>query len=251
MRKLVEKLALQAGSLLLKKMGQPRQLTEKGVKDLVTDADLAAEKLLLKGIASSRFAAPVLSEEKGGKWKDEDTFWIIDPLDGTLNYAIGNPLFGVNVAYVEKGVPKAGASYLPYLGEIFYAEKGKGAFLNGKRIACPKKPLDKSVVFLAISYRNEALLEKGITLERKLMHSAYRLRDPGSMALGIAYVACGRYGACLNNTATPWDITAGCLMVEEAGGKVSDFSGKKWNPFIKTMCASNSQNHAELLKILR
>jgi len=251
MRAFMEKLARQTGAVLLKKFTQTRDVKVKGVKDLVTDADFAAEKVLLKALEVGKHAAPVLSEESGGLWKDEKTFWTIDPLDGTINYAFGNPLFGLNIAFVKDGVATHGVSYLPYLDELFYAEKDKGAWLNGKRILCPKRPLDKSIVFCAWSKRTPEKDRQGLQYVTDISHAALSIRDPGSTSLGLAYVACGRYGGYVYNSATPWDITAGSLMIEEAGGIVTDFEGKPWHPHQTTICAGNVQNHDELLRTLR
>lgn len=251
MRSFMEKLARQTGAVLLKKFNHRRDVKVKGFKDLVTDADFAAEKLLLEKLQSGKFAAPVLSEESGGLWKDEETFWTIDPLDGTINYAMGNPLFGLNIAYVKKGKATHGVSFLPYLGELFYAEANKGAWLNGKKITCPKRSLAQSIVFCAWSKRSPQTDRQGLKYLERLSHAALSIRDPGSTSLGLAYVACGRYGGYVYNNATPWDITAGALMIQEAGGKVTDFGGKPWHPHLKTICAGNRQNHAELLANLR
>jgi len=247
MRAFMEKLARKTGAVLLKKFTQARDVKVKGFKDLVTDADFAAEKLLLQNLQSGRFADPVLSEENGGAWRDEETFWTIDPLDGTLNYAVGNPLFGLNIAYVENGKATHGVSYLPYLDELFYAEKGKGAFFNGKKITCPKRLLAQSIIFCAWSKRSPQKDRQGLRYVEDISHAALSIRDPGTTSLGLAYVACGRYGGYVYNNATPWDITAGALMIEEAGGRVTDFEGKPWHPHMKTICAGNRQNHGELL----
>ncbi|MBI2445025.1 inositol monophosphatase [Candidatus Micrarchaeota archaeon] len=251
MRAFMEKLALKTGAVLLKKFSQTRDVKVKGFKDLVTDADFAAEKVLLKALESGKHAAPVLSEENGGKWSSEETFWTIDPLDGTLNYAFGNPLFGLNIAYVQEGVATHGVSYLPYLEEMFYAEKGRGAFLNGRKITCPNRALEQSLIFCAWSKRTPEKDRQGLRYVADISHAALSIRDPGSTSLGLAYVACGRYGGYVYNNATPWDITAGSLLIQEAGGRVTDFDGKLWHPHQKTICAGNQQNHAELLKALQ
>ncbi len=250
MKAFLQKTAREAGAVLLRQFGKRLHVTEKAVKDWVTDADYAAEKVLLSSIAKSRFEAPVLSEEKGGSWKNEDTFFIIDPLDGTMNYAVGNPLFGVNVAFVKNGQTQAAATFLPYLREMFHAEQGKGAFLNGKRIFCPKTPLSQSIIFATFSYASRRTIEEGIFYEERLAKKALRVRNPGALSMGLAYVACGRYGGCVHHAAKPWDITAGGLIIEEAGGKITDFSAKPFNPFIKTLCAGNAQNHGELLELV-
>ncbi len=248
MRAFMEKLARQTGAVLLKKFTQTRDVKVKGVKDLVTDADFAAEKVLLKALETGKHAAPVLSEESGGLWKDEETFWTIDPLDGTINYAFGNPLFGLNIAYVKDGVATHGVSYLPFLDELFYAEKEKGVFLNNKKITCPKRPLSQSIIFCAWSKRTPEKDRQGLQYVADISHAALSIRDPGSTSLGLAYVAAGRYGGYVYNSATPWDITAGALMIEEAGGKVTDFEGNAWFPHQKTICAGNKHNHGELLE---
>lgn len=250
-RAFLEKTAKKAGALLLKHFGKNVHAREKAVKDWVTDADFAAEKLILKELKRSRFDAPVLSEEKGGSWKDEDTFFIIDPLDGTMNFAIQNPLFGLNIAYVEKGQAKAAVTFLPYLRELFYAEKNKGAWLNGKKISCPPKPLKDSIVFATFSYASKKCIEEGLFYEEMLAKKALRVRNPGALSMGLSYVACGRYGGVVHHAATAWDITAGALLIQEAGGAVTDFAGNAFDPFMPTLCAGNKQNHAELLKAIR
>lgn len=251
MKAFLQKTARDAGSVLLKHFGKNVHAREKAAKDWVTDADFAAEKLILNAISGSRFDAPVLSEEKGGKWKDEDTFWIIDPLDGTMNFAIQNPLFGLNISLIEKGKPKAAVTFLPYLRELFYAEKGKGAFLNGKKISCPRKPLRQSIVFATFSYASQKSIQDGLFYEEQLAKKALRVRNPGALSMGLSYVACGRYGGVVHHAATAWDITAGALIIQEAGGIVTDFRGKPFDPFMTTLCAGNAQNHAELLEAIQ
>ncbi|MBI4361514.1 inositol monophosphatase [Candidatus Micrarchaeota archaeon] len=250
-RAFLEKTAKKAGKLLMEHFGGNVHAREKAVKDWITDADLAAEELILKEIRDSRFDAPVLSEEHGGHWKDEDTFWIIDPLDGTMNFAIQNPLFGLNIAYVQNGKPQAAVTFLPYLRELFYAEKGRGAWLNGKKISCPRKPLKQSIVFATFSYASQKSIEDGLFYEERLAKKALRVRNPGALSMGLSYVACGRYGGVVHHAATAWDITAGALLIQEAGGKVTDFRGKPFDPFMPTLCAGNAQNHAELLKAIQ
>ncbi|MBI5035978.1 hypothetical protein HZC09_01415 [Candidatus Micrarchaeota archaeon] len=123
--------------------------------------------------------------------------------------------------------------------------------MNGARFVCPKVPAEKSVVFCTWGYSDEKQIKQGERYEHKLLERVFRVRNPGTLALGLAYVACGRYSGCVHNQAKPWDITAGNLMIEEAGGKVTDFNGKKWDPFMKTMVAGNALNHRALLEAVK
>lgn len=204
----------------------------KDINNVVTAADLAAQKIIVDTIRSEFPGHQFLCEEEGLTADiDSDTLWVIDPLDGTNNFANGIPHFSVSIAYAEKGEVQMGVVYDPSRNELFHAVKGEGAFLNGKRIqASLKKDLESAMVCTGFYYDRGSLMEKTLDTIRVLFHQNIRgLRRTGSAAIDLAWCACSRFDAFFEYQLNPWDFAAGILLVREAGGTVCENSGREAN----------------------
>ncbi len=247
------KAALKAGSVLRDLYDKPHQIKHKGEIDLVTEADVAAEKIILDILASENPPIGIMSEESStlGESVPAGPLWIIDPLDGTTNYAHGFPWFGVSIAYAEEGIPMAGVIYSPVQDELFCATTGGGAWLNGKTIrVSTEDSLGDSLMATGFPYTIRQDSTKVIGALEAVLTRCQGVRRAGAAALDLAYVACGRLDGFWEITLKPWDTAAGKIIVEEAGGRLSDFSGKPFNPFLSEVVATNGSIHNELTRIL-
>lgn len=244
--------ARDAGHLLLEKFGRITTVTKKGDINLVTEADLASEALIIERIKSYYPKHAILAEEAGnavvadaGTWK-----WIIDPLDGTTNYAHGYPCFAVTLALEHEGEVVIGVTLDPTRDELFAAEKGRGATLNGKPIAVSSTDdLGNSLICTGFPYDFKRKDDFARHLTAFLMQSRGVRRD-GSAAIDLAYVACGRFDGFWEEGLNPWDMAAGKLLVEEAGGWVTDYSGGAFDIYRPPICASNGKIHNAMLAVL-
>ena len=245
--------AREAGRIMRAHYGQTQQITFKGEVDLVTDVDQASEQLIVQRIQSRFPDHQILSEESGALFvsgSGSGYRWIIDPLDGTTNFAHGYPFFCVSIGVEVDGVSRLGVVYAPILDELFVAELGAGAFLNGRKI-----------VVSATDRLIRALLATGFNYDRSLAHAnlpnwerlldrTQALRRDGSSALNLCYVAAGRFDGYWEIGLKPWDAAAGTLMVREAGGTVTDFSGNAHRLTDGTLLATNSGLHDDLRALL-
>ncbi|HMM78477.1 MAG TPA: inositol monophosphatase family protein [Pyrinomonadaceae bacterium] len=246
--------ARDAGGILLEKFGRKIKISKKGDIDLVTEADLASEALILERIRSHFPKHSILAEESGAAsvaggdptWK-----WIIDPLDGTTNYAHNYPCFCVTLALEHNGEIVVGVTYDPTRNELFAAEAGAGATLNGKpiRVSAINK-LSDSLLVTGFPYDIKERKEPARHLHELLMLSRGVRRD-GSAALDLAYVACGRYEGLWEEGLNPWDIAAGTLLVKEAGGQISYFDGSTLDIYRPPLAASNGLIHSQMIEILK
>lgn len=245
--------ARDAGHLLLEKFGRITTVTKKGDINLVTEADLASEALIIERIKSHHPKHAILAEEAGNavvvdgvaEWK-----WVIDPLDGTTNYAHGYPCFAVTIALEHNGEVAIGVTFDPTRNELFAAEKGHGATLNGKTIRVSETPkLSESLIVTGFPYDFKRKDDFARHLTAFLMHSRGVRRD-GSAAIDMAYVACGRFDGFWEEGLNPWDMAAGKLMIEEAGGWVTGYNGEPFTIYKPPICASNGKIHNEMLAVL-
>lgn len=246
--------AVLAGKVLLEKFGRKLNISKKGEINLVTEADLASEKLIVDRIKSHYPKHTILAEESGENaiadgdrvWK-----WIIDPLDGTTNFAHGYPCFAVTIALEHKGEVVIGVTYDPTRDEIFAAEKGQGATLNGKRIYVSQtESLSDALIVTGFPYdfaRRKSVVENLL----KLLFRARGVRRDGSAAIDLAYVACGRFDGFWEEGLNPWDVAAGFLLVKEAGGEVTHYDGSSFNIYKSPILASNGLIHEEMIKALQ
>lgn len=247
-RDLALKAAKQAGKVLLKHYGKVKSIKAKDNLSYVSNVDLESEKCIISAIRKTYPEHDIISEESGRLNKKSDYIWHIDPLDGTHNYINNIPLFGVSIALEYKGKIILGVINLPYFNELYFAEKGKGAFLNGKHIKVSnKKDLKKSFIAVDLVLRHNP--EKKIKFLKKLEGHVHDLRVLGSAVAAVAYVARGSADLYLVQQTNSWDISAGFLLIEEAGGKVTGFNGNNWNPYMDNFIASNKILHNGILKV--
>ena len=245
--------ALTAGSILLEKFGRNIKISKKGEIDLVTEADLASEKAIIERIRSHYPRHSILAEESGevissesaNNWK-----WIVDPLDGTTNFAHGYPCFCVTLALEHDGEIVVGVTFDPTRNELFAAEKGKGATLNNKPIrVSDTEKLSESLIVTGFPYDFKTRTDFTGHLHDFLLKSRGVRRD-GSAAIDMAYVACGRFDGFWEEGLHAWDVAAGVLLIEEAGGRVSYYDDSKFSIYQAPICADNGLIHGEMLEIL-
>jgi len=246
--------AREAGQVLLEKFGRKLNVSKKGDINLVTEADLASEKLIIERVKSYYPKHAILAEESGdavlldgvNTWK-----WIIDPLDGTTNFAHGYPCFCVTIALEHDGEIVIGVTFDPTRNELFAAERGKGATLNNKPIrVSDTEKLSESLIVTGFPYNFKEKENFARHLTDFLLHSRGVRRD-GSAAIDMAYVACGRFDGFWEEGLNPWDVAAGYLLIEEAGGQVTYYNGEKYNIYSPPICGSNGLIHGEMLKVLK
>lgn len=230
-----------AGQVLLEGFWSGRQVSQKSHGNLVTDIDVLAEKKVLDLLKAEYPELQVISEESNPSSCVSGYTWIVDPLDGTNNYVFHIPFFCVNVALASGGEVLVGVTYDPLRKELFVAEKGCGAYLNGSKIRIsPENSLQRSVVGLDLGYKREVGKEL-LTVAGKLWWQVHCLRLIGSASLGLAYVACGRFNLYVHRYLYPWDIASGLLLVAEAGGKVVDWAGRTADLFCREVVAGNEK----------
>jgi len=245
--------ARDAGQLLLEKFGRNIKITKKGDINLVTEADLASEALIIERIKSYYPKHSILAEESGNAviCGDETTWkWIIDPLDGTTNYAHGYPCFCVTLALEHDGEIVIGVTFDPTRNELFAAELGKGASLNNKPIrVSDTEDLGDALIVTGFSYDFKKRENFARHLTDFLLHSRGVRRD-GSAAIDMAYVACGRFDGFWEEGLNPWDMAAGVLLIEEAGGQISSYNNAKFSIYSPPIVVSNGLIHAQMLTVL-
>jgi myo-inositol-1(or 4)-monophosphatase len=246
----VEPIIKQAGSLLLSEFRKPISWHEKKDAGIVTAADLASEAFLKKELEKVIPGAAIFAEESGEQ-KGSDYCWVIDPLDGTGNFSRGIPYFCVSIGLTYKDKPIWGGIYIPLLDEFFYAEKGKGAFCNKKPIrVAEQKPLSKSFIAIGVPYPKDEYYKKVISALSLITPQTYGFRHIGAIAVDQAYVAMGRFDGLFFTELGWYDIAAGMLLIEEAGGVVTTFEGGLVDKSYKTYVTGNPQLHQELLKLI-
>lgn len=248
--------AREAGGVLIDRLGRA-QVLNKGTIDLVTEADLAAEKLIIERIRSHYPRHAILAEESGvsegttpipgeSEWK-----WIIDPLDGTTNYAHGYPCFCVSIGVERAGRIEIGVVYDPMRNEMFAAERGHGATLNERRIRVSEvDDLNRAMLCTGFPYnvRERPDFARAFT---NFTMQAQAVRRDGSAAIDLAYVACGRFDGFWEDGLNPWDVAAGILLIEEAGGRVTDYRNAPLDIYTPKVLASNGLVHDAMMNVLR
>jgi myo-inositol-1(or 4)-monophosphatase len=246
--------ALEAGAIIGDMYDNPHRIRMKGTIDLVTEADIAAEGAILGLLAREFPDTPVLAEESRADYGEipAGPVWIIDPLDGTTNFAHGFPYFCVSIAYSVDRKTEIGVIYCPVLDELFWAGRGGGAWLNGKRIKVTKTDkLIECLVATGFPYDIPTNLERVIAQLHRVLPAVRDVRRGGAAALDLAFVACGRLDGFWEVDLKPWDTAAGQLLVEEAGGLVTDFKGGGWTPYVPEILASNGPSHNSLARLLQ
>ncbi|MCX7891925.1 MAG: inositol monophosphatase [Burkholderiales bacterium] len=201
-------------------------VTTKRQKDFVTEVDKAAEEAIIGTLKTAYPAHAILAEESGASGDSEYT-WVIDPLDGTTNFIHGFPQYAVSIGLLHKGVPAQAVVFDPNRNELFTASKGRGAFLNERRIRVSRRAhLDDALIGTGFPFRDLARLEEYIRMFRQVTQKTVGVRRPGAASLDLAYVAAGRLDGFWEIGLSPWDMAAGALLILEAGGLVADFDGE-------------------------
>ena len=245
--------ALEAGKFLKYNLGKVRHIERKLGQEtnLVTEIDKASEALIIKKIKQHYPSHDILAEESGDHKAKSEYRWIIDPLDGTTNYTHGLPLFSVSIGVELNGTMVAGVIYDPSADEIFTAEKGRGAFLNGKRIhVSTHDSLINSLLVTGFPYNVKE--NPGHVVEHfvNLLMEGQGVRRLGSAAIDLAYVAAGRLDGFWEVFLNPWDKAAGILLVQEAGGVVTDFKNNPASVYDQNTLATNGKIHQHMLRVL-
>ena len=242
--------AAEAGAIQLRQFfGQSYRISNKeGLNNLVTEADHASEKAIIETIHSHFSDHSILCEE-GGVMDNSGNFkWIIDPIDGTINFANNIPICCVSIGVEKDGEMIAGIVFNPFMNELFVAEKGKGATLNGKKISVSQQhKVEKSCLVTGFPYTYLDQPNGPLQVFERLIRKGIPVRRLGSAAIDLCWVAAGRFDGFYEHHLQPWDSAAGYLMVLEAGGKVTDFQGASFSPYQPKIVATNSHIHAELL----
>ncbi len=250
------KAARRAGSIITRAAMNLERLTitRKAHSDFVSEVDRAAEEAIIKILLDAYPDHSILAEESGksGQAGKSEYQWIIDPLDGTTNFLHGFPKYCVSIALLHRGVLSQAVIYDPVSDELFTASRGGGAFLNDHRIRVSKRiQLGESLIGTGFPFRDFTHMEAYLAMFKDLIPKAAGIRRPGSAALDLAYVAAGRYDGFWEAGLAPWDIAAGCLLILEAGGMVSDLEGN--GQYLKSgqVVAGNPKIFAQLLQIFR
>ncbi|MEJ7577317.1 MAG: inositol monophosphatase family protein [Pyrinomonadaceae bacterium] len=246
--------AREAGRILAERFGRRIQITQKGLIDLVTEADLAAERLIIERIESYYPRHAVLAEESGATVREgaeaSEYKWIVDPLDGTTNYAHGYPCFCVSIGLEHKGKIIIGVIYDPTRDEMFAAERGAGATLNGRPIrVSDTNDLNGALLCTGFPYDVRDRGDFGRHFVNFINH-AQAVRRDGSAALDLAYVAAGRFDGFWEEGLRPWDVAAGALIIEEAGGRVSHYDNADFDIYTPPLLASNGLVHEAMMRVL-
>ena len=251
-KKLAVKSALKAGVYIKKSLGKVKSVHYKGEINVVTNVDKKAEEIIVHTIGAAYPNHNFLAEENKYSKKKSGFTWIIDPLDGTTNFLHGFPVFCVSVALAFNNEVLTGAVYDPTRDELFVAERGKGAFLNGKKIHVSRvRHMKKALLATGFAYDINKELDNNVANFAKFLKQAQAVRRAGSAAIDLCYVACGRFDGFWERGLHPWDVAAASLILKEAGGKATGFKGKKFSIYDKEILASNSKIHSGMAGIIR
>lgn len=244
--------ALKAGKILRGHIDGIRKISYKGDINLVTEMDMRSERCVVETLRSA-FPDHAIIAEEGTRILNESGYtWIIDPLDGTTNYAHGYPCFSVSIALEHRSEVIAGVVYDPMREELFSARKGAGAFLNGKQLrVSPVDTLIKSLLATGFPYDRKESEKNNLNYFHDLLMASQEVRRDGSAALDLCFVAAGRFDGFWELKLKPWDIAAGSLIVREAGGTVSDLAGNAVALDAEEIVASNGSIHHQMVEALQ
>ena len=244
--------AAQMGGKILKEefgMLKPSQINLKGLGDYVTELDHRSEQIIIKKIKETFPDHIIYAEESGEEGEGSAYRWIIDPLDGTTNYVQGIPFYAISIALVVEDVIQLGVVYSPEHEELFHSIRSRGAYLNNQRIFVSKKEiLEGCVLATGFPWRSKMYIDAYLSTFRELFQKVDGIRRFGSAAMDLCYTACGRYDGFWEMKLKPWDIAAGVLIVQEAGGVVTDFQGKYQYMESGNVVASNGRIQEQLIQ---
>ncbi len=247
-----EEVALEAGRFLMEHFHGRFKVARKGEINLVTEIDLAAEKLIVNRLLSAFPESSVLAEEMHAQTAGGALRWIVDPLDGTTNYAHGLPIFTVSIGLEIESVLEWGIVYNPNLEEVFVARRGAGAFLNGKPLQVSKtEQLGASLLATGFPYDIRTSEKNNLNYFHDFALRSQGIRRGGSAALDLCYVSAGRFDGFWEMKLNPWDCAAGYLMVREAGGKVTNWRGEFGSIYERECLATNGMIHEQMMTVLR
>ena len=245
--------AREAGRILMDHYGKLKndEVSRKGDYDWVTTIDRLSEEMIIRILKSAFPDHTILAEESAPETPRGRMQWLIDPLDGTVNYIHRFPMFGVSIALMQEGTLQVGVVYDPIRQELFTALSGEGAWLNGSRIQVTKHPgLKEAMLATGFPFRAQRHIELYLASFRQIFLRTGSIRRAGSAAIDLAYTACGRLDGFREMALSPWDMAAGVLLIEEAGGKVSDFYGEPRYLENGHITAGNPLVHQGLVEIL-
>ena len=241
-----------AGRIQRAAFGTAHAIEHKGEIDLVTRIDRRSEAAILRILGDAFPAHGILAEEGGGRTGDGEHLWVVDPLDGTTNYSRGFPFFCVSVALARAGRVIVGAVYQPLLDELFTAVRGRGAFLNGRRLRVSGQArLDQAFLATGFPYDIRRSRRNNLANFARFATRCLAVRRAGAAALDLAYLAAGRFDGFWELKLRPWDIAAASLLIEEAGGRITGTGGRPWRLGVRDVVASNGLIHGEMLGVLR
>lgn len=244
--------ALAAGRIQRERIDDIGEVTFKDRFDLVTEVDILCEKEVIGRIKKQFPDHAFLAEESGRTGNDSDSKWVIDPLDGTLNYSHGYPCYCVSIGLEVKGEVVLGVIYNPCLDELFVAEKGKGATMNSKSIAVSShSELQYSLLVTGFAAQAGHALDNNLKRFGNLLKASQAVRRPGSAAMDLCYTAMGRFEGFWEMGLHPWDTAAGVLILLEAGGKATRFDGGPFSIYDKDILVSNGRVHQEMVDTLQ
>jgi myo-inositol-1(or 4)-monophosphatase len=246
------KAARRAGNLIHRAADNLDHLTvtKKSHADYVSEVDRAAERIIIEALQEAYPSHAILAEESGAQGESEYV-WIIDPLDGTTNFLHGVPQYAVSIGLQHNGVLTQAVVYDPTSNDLFTATRGRGAFLNDKRIRVSKrKEMSDSLIGTGFPYTRFEHKDAYMAIFMDVMEKSAGLRRPGAASLDLAWTAAGRYDGFFETALKPWDIAAGCLLITEAGGIVTDMAGNQNFMSSGHVCAGNPHIHEQLLQII-
>lgn len=244
------KAAKEAGKILKKEFSGVLDVKAKERHDIVSSTDYLSEKKIIEIIKKTFPLHAIVAEESGKNEKKSDYVWYVDPLDGTSNYVIGNPYFSVSIALTHRNKVVLGVVYNPILDELYLAEKGKGARLNGRRMSISNKSNIKDAILASAYSSKESDIKKGLRTVEKLALNSRKVVINFSPALDLCNIANGRLDGLIDNGTTPEDHAAGSLIVTEAGGKITNYSSKTWSVDKIGIIASNKKIYNSIIKII-
>ena len=251
MKKFTIDLAKRVGRFLVKNFRKDYSLLSiRGVaKEIATKYDKMSDELIVKALEKKTPDYNIMAEESGTKDKKSEYTWYVDSLDGSSNFAVGNPLFSISIALLHDNRPILGVAHAPFLKETFVAEEGKGTLLNNREVhVSDVKTIGRSYI---LTCEGKAKDNVRISRINSILHPKVKdLRKLGSAALESGWISCSRADAYLTTEIDPWDVASGVIFVEEAGGKVTDFKGKDWRPVKTDVFMSNGKIHDKILRMI-